>query len=51
MQALGTLSRDERRLFRERIRQVDRRVMPGVSKLVWSRPKTALESYVREALW
>ncbi|KAK9814943.1 hypothetical protein WJX73_002724 [Symbiochloris irregularis] len=49
--ALGSLSREERRLFRERIRLVDRRVMPGISKLLWSRPKAPLDTYCREALW
>ena len=50
-QALGSLSRDERRLFHDRMRQVDRRVMPGINKLVWTRPKPALDAYTREALW
>lgn len=51
VQALGSLSREERRLFRERIRLVDRRVMPGISKLLWSRPRPPLDTYCREALW
>lgn len=50
-QALGSLTREERRLFHDRMRQVDRRVMPGINKLTWMRPKPALDAYCREALW
>jgi dynein heavy chain len=46
---LTTLDREERRLFHDRIRHLDRRIMPGVSKLNWVADKHALEFYHREA--
>jgi dynein heavy chain len=46
---LTTLDREERRLFHDRIRHLDRRIMPGVSKLNWIADKHALEFYHREA--
>ena len=51
MQFLGTLQRDERRLFQDRLRQVDRHVMPGLSKMTWNRPKAVLDQYFNDALW
>lgn len=46
---LGSLDREERRLFTDRIRALDRRIMPGVSKLTWMVDKHALEFYFKEA--
>ena len=51
MQFLGALQRDERRLFQDRLRQVDRHVMPGLSKMTWNRPKAVLDQYFNDALW
>jgi len=36
-------------LFNDRIRHLDRRIMPGVSKLDWVADKHALEFYYKEA--
>lgn len=46
---LMTLDKEERRLFHDRIRHLDRRIMPGVTKLTWVADKHALEFYYREA--
>jgi dynein heavy chain len=46
---LTTLDREERMLFNDRIRHLDRRIMPGVSKLSWVADKHALEFYYKEA--
>eukprot|EP00983_Pelagomonas_calceolata_P000970 34033-Pelagomonas_calceolata.AAC.1 len=46
---LTTLDREERMLFNDRIRHLDRRIMPGVSKLDWVADKHALEFYYKEA--
>jgi dynein heavy chain len=42
------LDKEERRLFADRIRALDRRIMPGVSKLNWVADKHALEFYCKE---
>jgi dynein heavy chain len=46
---LTSLDREERRLFADRIRHLDRRIMPGVSKLQWTADKHALDFYYKEA--
>ena len=51
MQFLGSLKPDERKLFHDRLRTVDRRLAPALSKLTWQRPKAALDSYFNEAMW
>jgi dynein heavy chain len=48
-QVLTALDNEERRLFADRIRALDRRIMPGVSKLNWVSDKLALEFYCKEA--
>jgi hypothetical protein len=48
-QVLTALDGEERRLFADRIRALDRRIMPGVSKLNWVADKHALEFYCKEA--
>lgn len=48
-QVLTALDSEERRLFADRIRALDRRIMPGVSKLNWVSDKHALEFYCKEA--
>jgi dynein heavy chain len=39
----------QERLFADRIRALDRRIMPGVSKLNWVADKHALEFFCKEA--
>jgi dynein heavy chain len=46
---LTALDPEERKLFSDRIRALDRRIMPGVSKLNWLADKHALEFYHKEA--
>ncbi|KAK9823872.1 hypothetical protein WJX72_006072 [[Myrmecia] bisecta] len=46
---LGALEREERRLFHDRLRYLDRRILPGVNKLVWTSPKHALDFFYKEA--
>lgn len=46
---LTALDPEERKLFCDRIRALDRRIMPGVSKLNWLADKHALEFYYKEA--
>jgi dynein heavy chain, axonemal len=46
---LTALDREERRLFADRMRALDRRIMPGVSKLNWVADKHALDFYYKEA--
>jgi dynein heavy chain len=43
------LDKEERRLFADHIRALDKRIMPGVSKLNWVADKHALEFYCKEA--
>lgn len=45
---LTALDRDERRLFGDRIRSVDRRIAPGIHKLTWMAPKHHLDFYMQE---
>jgi dynein heavy chain len=49
LQVLTALDPEERKLFSDRIRALDRRIMPGVSKLNWLADKHALEFYHKEA--
>jgi len=44
---IGKLSADERGLFRERIRFLDKKVQPGLLKLTWS-SKGISEYYVAD---
>ncbi|GMH41208.1 hypothetical protein BSKO_09118 [Bryopsis sp. KO-2023] len=46
---LMALDKEERMLFHDRIRYLDRRIMPGVTKLSWTSDKHALEFYHKEA--
>ena len=46
---LGALDKEERRLFHDRIRSLDRKIMPGVSKLTWVTDKVALDFYYKES--
>lgn len=46
---LLALDREERRLFHDRIRLMDRRIMPGVSKLTWTATSHQLDFFYREA--
>ena len=46
---LLALDKEERRLFHDRMRHLDRRILPGVTKLNWVADKHALEFYHREA--
>lgn len=48
-QVLTALDGEERRLFADRIRALDRRIMPGVAKLNWLADKHALEFFCKEA--
>ncbi|KAL4458111.1 hypothetical protein ABPG75_012976 [Micractinium tetrahymenae] len=47
---LGSLSAEDRRLCRDRIRFLDRRVLPGVNKLTWASPKHQADFYHKDAL-
>lgn len=47
---LGSLSAEDRRLCRDRIRFLDRRVLPGVNKLGWASPRHQTDFYQRDAL-
>ncbi|BDA42104.1 Dynein heavy chain 2, axonemal [Coccomyxa sp. Obi] len=49
-QVIGGLHREERRLFHDRLRQLDRKVLAGVSKISWAASKSTLDAYCTEAL-
>ena len=49
MQVLNALDKEERRLFANRLRYLDRRIMPGVNKLMWTSPRHALDFFHKEA--
>ncbi len=49
-QVIGRLHRDERRLFHDRLRQLDRKVLAGVSKISWAATKGTLDAYCTEAI-
>lgn len=46
-----SLKQDDRRLFHDRLRTVDRRISPALSKLTWQRPRAAQDAYFNEAMW
>ena len=46
---MSGLDKEERRLFHDRIRQLDRSVLPATHTLTWASPKHALDFYFREA--
>jgi hypothetical protein len=48
-QVLTALDADERRLFADRICALDRRIMPGASKLTWQSDPHSLDFFCREA--
>jgi dynein heavy chain len=43
------LDTEERKLFHDRIRALDRRIIPGVTKLNWLADKHSLDLYHKEA--
>ena len=45
---IGTLHATERLLFHDRLRALDRRVTPGITKLAWTSDRGTLEFYFRE---
>ena len=51
MQFHTSLKQDDRRLFHDRLRTVDRRISPALSKLTWQRPRAAQDAYFNEAMW
>ncbi|KAL0040883.1 hypothetical protein WJX79_008591 [Trebouxia sp. C0005] len=46
---LTALDKEERRLFYDRLRYLDKRVTPGVNKLAWTSPKATLDFFYKEA--
>lgn len=48
-QVLTALDKEERRLFHDRLRYLDKRITPGVSKLAWTSPKATLDFFYKEA--
>jgi dynein heavy chain len=40
---VSTLSREERGLFKERIKNLDKRIQPGFNKLTWTKSQAAEE--------
>lgn len=46
---LHALDAEERKLFAERIRYLDKRITPGVVKLNWTSGKQLLDYFVKEA--
>ena len=49
LQVLTALDKEERRLFHDRLRYLDKRITPGVSKLAWTSPKATLDFFYKEA--
>lgn len=49
VQVLTALDKEERRLFHDRLRYLDKRITPGVSKLAWTSPKATLDFFYKEA--
>lgn len=49
MQVLTALDKEERRLFHDRLRYLDKRITPGVNKLAWTSPKATLDFFYKEA--
>ena len=50
-QIIAALDKEERRLFRDKVRQLDRRILPGVNKLTWASSKHSLDHYYKECGW
>lgn len=48
-QVLTALDKEERHLFHDRLRYLDKRITPGVSKLAWTSPKATLDFFYKEA--
>lgn len=48
-QVLTALDKEERRLFHDRLRYLDKRITPGVTKLAWTSPKATLDFFYKEA--
>ena len=48
-QVLTALDKEDRRLFHDRLRYLDKRITPGVSKLAWTSPKATLDFFYKEA--
>ncbi|CAD7695690.1 unnamed protein product, partial [Ostreobium quekettii] len=46
---LMALDKEEKKLFHDRIRYLDRRIVPGITKLTWTSDKHSLEYYYKEA--
>jgi dynein heavy chain len=46
---LTALDKEERRLFHDRLRYLDKRITPGVNKLAWTSPKATLDFFYKEA--
>ena len=49
LQVLTALDKEERRLFHDRLRYLDKRITPGVTKLAWTSPKATLDFFYKEA--
>ena len=49
VQVLTALDKEERRLFHDRLRYLDKRITPGVNKLAWISPKATLDFFYKEA--
>lgn len=49
VQVLTALDKEERRLFHDRLRYLDKRITPGVTKLAWTSPKATLDFFYKEA--
>ncbi|KAK3256380.1 hypothetical protein CYMTET_34484, partial [Cymbomonas tetramitiformis] len=46
---LNALDKEERKLFQDRIHYLDRRILPGVTKMNWMSSKHHLDFFVKEA--
>lgn len=49
LQVLTALDKEERRLFHDRLRYLDKRITPGVTKLAWTSPRATLDFFYKEA--
>lgn len=48
-QVIKAIQKDSRRLFHDRLRQLDRKILAGVTKLGWTSPKHTVDTYCTEA--
>lgn len=48
-QVIGGLQRHERRLFHDRLRQLDRKILAATTKIGWAAPKHTIDAYCDEA--